>query len=253
MDALQLLILALLGFFGGALSGLAGVGGGIVFVPALIYVAGWNIADAVAASLVIIVFSSLSGTLRNLRSENRVDWKTAALLSTTVAPSALIGVAINRISPEVVVEVVFATLLLALAYPTARGRGDLEGGRQRLHPAVVLIAGVGIGTLSGLVGVGGGVLMVPLMVLGLGLRPKVAIATSLAVVLFVGVVGAAGYFATGFDRFAALVPLVAGCVAGAWLGVRVRDLTPDAYLRGGFALFMVAVAIRLFADAANII
>jgi uncharacterized membrane protein YfcA len=72
-------------------------------------------------------------------------------------------------------------------------------------------------------------------------------------VLFVGVVGAAGYFATGFDRFAALVPLVAGCVAGAWLGVRVRDLTPDAYLRGGFALFMVAVAIRLFADAANII
>ncbi|WP_165874095.1 hypothetical protein [Rubrobacter taiwanensis] len=69
--------------------------------------------------------------------------------------------------------------------------------------------------------------------------------------LFVGVVGAAGYFATGFDRFAALVPLVAGCVAGAWLGV--RDLTPDAYLRGGFALFMVAVAIRLFADAANIV
>ncbi|HSL00724.1 MAG TPA: sulfite exporter TauE/SafE family protein [Rubrobacteraceae bacterium] len=56
----------------GLLSGLAGVGGGVFFVPALVYVAGWSITDAVAASLVMVIFSSLSGTLRNLRSENAI-------------------------------------------------------------------------------------------------------------------------------------------------------------------------------------
>jgi len=60
MNVLQLLILAVLGLLGGVLSGLVGVGGGSVFVPALVYVADWQIKDAVAASLVIIVFSSLS-------------------------------------------------------------------------------------------------------------------------------------------------------------------------------------------------
>jgi uncharacterized membrane protein YfcA len=72
MDLLQLLILAVLGTLGGALSGVAGVGGGIVFVPTLVYAAGWDIKEAVAASLVIVVFSSLSGTIRKGTSGARI-------------------------------------------------------------------------------------------------------------------------------------------------------------------------------------
>src|SRR5215212_11515756 len=98
-EILELLILAVLGAFGGVLAGIVGVGGGIVFVPALVYVAGWDIKEAVAASLVVIVFSSLSGTLRNAWSEDPVDWRTAALLSATVAPASLIGVFVSNISP----------------------------------------------------------------------------------------------------------------------------------------------------------
>ena len=92
------------------LSGLVGVGGGIVFVPGLVYAGGWNIQDAVAASLVIIIFSSLSGTIPNARSTDPVKWRVAGLLSLAVAPSSLIGVFISRVSPEVVVEVAFAAL-----------------------------------------------------------------------------------------------------------------------------------------------
>jgi uncharacterized membrane protein YfcA len=244
LDLWQLLVFGLLGVIGGLLSGLAGVGGGVFFVPALMFVAGWNITEAVAASLVIIIFSALSGTLRNLSSENAINWRATALFSVTVAPSALIGVAISRVSPDRVVEVTFAVLLLALAYPTARGRSDVPA-ENKIPTALVLVAGVAIGTLSGLVGVGGGVLMVPLMMVGLGLRPKVAIPTSLAVTFFTGIVGAAGYIATGFDRLFSLPPLIVGSILGAWLSVRLRDITPDNILRGGFALLMVVVALRL--------
>lgn len=246
MNLAELLILAVLGLIGGVVSGLIGVGGGVFFVPALIFTLGWDIQHAVAASLVVIIFSSLSGTIRNLRSQNPVDPGVAVLLSLTVAPAALIGVAISRFSSEALVETVFALVLLAIAYPTARGgSSDLSSVRIRIPTALVIVAGIAIGTLSGLVGVGGGILMVPLMVLGLNLRPKVAIATSLAVAFFTGIVGTAGYVATGFDDFASLPLLVVFSIIGAWLSVRVRNRTPDRTLRVVFAVFMVAVALQL--------
>ena len=253
VDVLQLLILAALGFVGGVLAGVAGVGGGIVFVPTLVYVAGWNIKEAVAASFVIIVFSSLSGTIRNARSEDPANWRAAALFALTVAPASLIGVFISNISSVSVVQVTFAGILLALAYPTARGSsGPSESGRK-IPVVLVLVAGVGIGALSGLVGVGGGVVMVPLMVLGLGLSTKQASSTSLAVILFTGIVASIGYIATGFSDLLSLPPLVVGSMVGAWLGVRLRDWLPERAIRLGFAGFMVVVALRTLGEAAGIL
>src|ERR687885_661656 len=89
---MQFLILIVLGLLGGALAGVAGVGGGLIFVPTLVYVAGWGIKEAVAASFVIIVFSSLSGTIRNVRSEDPTDWRAAAILGSTVAAALPNGV-----------------------------------------------------------------------------------------------------------------------------------------------------------------
>jgi uncharacterized membrane protein YfcA len=252
-DVLQLLFLAILGTLGGILAGVAGVGGGIVFVPTLVYVAGWDIKEAVAASFVIIVFSSLSGTIRNARSEDPVDWRAAAILAASVAPASLIGVFVSSVSPSSVVRVVFAGVLLALAYPTARGGvGAPEGGRK-IPVSLVLLAGVGIGTLSGLVGVGGGVVMVPLMVLGLGLSTKRAASTSLAVILFTGLVASIGYIATGFSDLLSLPPLVVGSIIGAWLGVRLRDRLPERTIRVGFAGFMVLIALRTLGEAVGIL
>jgi uncharacterized protein len=251
VDYLEFLFL---GVIGGMLSGLVGVGGGIVFVPGLLFAGGWRIQEAVAASLVIIIFSSLSGTIRNARSNDPVNWRVAGLLSLAVAPSSLIGVLISRVSPEVVVKVVFATLLLALAYPPARGGGDYDSDRHIPLP-LVFLAGILIGTVSGLVGVGGGVVMVPLMVLGMGLTTKRAVSTSLAVVMFTGIVGAAGYVATGFrdvQELLSLPPLIVGSVIGAPLGVRTRDWLPENIVRIGFGIFMVIVALRLFGEAFGI-
>ena len=118
------------------------------------------------------------------------------------------------LSPDVV-KLAFAALLVVLAYPTARGRPPFAETSFKMPTVLVLVAGDGIGTLSGLVGVGGGVLMVPLMVLGLGMRTKAAVSTSLVVALAIGTVGTAGYLTTGFGRLSELLPLIVGSVIGA--------------------------------------
>ena len=253
MDLLELLILGLAGLFGGVLAGLFGVGGGAVFVPALVYAAGWKIGEAAAASLVIIVFSALSGTLRSVRGEAPVDWRTAAIFSSVVAPSALIGVAVSRFAPEVVTQLVFAGFLLALAYPTARsGSRYRENMRtSRIPLPLTLLGGVVAGTLAGLIGIGGAALTVPLMIWGFGLPPKTAVSTSLAVTLFIGIVGAAGYIVAGFDRLSGLPPLIVGSMLGAWAGVRIRERLPEIVLQRAFAVFMVLVAVRVLIDVAS--
>jgi uncharacterized protein len=253
MDLWQLLVFGLIGFAGGTLSGLIGIGGGAIFVPGLVYVAGWNIKEAVAASLATFVFGALSGTLRSSRGENPVDWKAAALLSSVVAPSTLIGVTINRISPEALVQLAFAAFLAVLAYPMARARPGIAEDSRKIPRALVLLAGVGAGVMAGLVGIGGTVLMTPLMVLGLGMRIKTAMATSLAIAIFAGVVGSAGYIATGFDRLSSLPPLISGAVLGAWLGASFRDRAPESTLQHSFALFMVVLATLIVADTTHIL
>lgn len=253
MDILQLFLLAAVGVLGGALSGLAGVGGGIVFVPGLVYIAGWDIRAAVAASLVIIIFSALSGTVRNARSPDPPDWRLAGLLSLAVAPAALIGVFISRISAESLVQTAFALLLLALAYPISRGGIRPRQPTRRIPLPLVAVAGVGIGALSGLLGIGGGLMLVPLMVLTFGAKAKSAVSTSLAIVLATSIVGAGGYIATGFDDFIGLPPLVGGAMVGAWAGVHLRDRLPEQAVRRGFAAFMVIVALRILAEASGLL
>jgi uncharacterized membrane protein YfcA len=251
MDLWQLLIYGLIGLAGGTLSGLIGIGGGAIFVPALVYVAGWSIKDATAASLFTFVFGALSGTLRSLRSENPVDWKAVALLTSVVAPSALVGVTINRFSPEFLVQLAFAAFLIILAYPVAYARPPAAEGSRRIPRALVLLVGVGVGTMAGLVGIGGTVLMIPLMVLGLGLRVKTAMATSLAITIFTGIVGSAGYVIAGFAQLSSLPPLIVGAILGAWLGASSRERVPETVLQRGFALFMVLLAVRIVVDAVS--
>ena len=254
MDLLELLILSLAGLFGGVLAGMFGVGGGTVFVPALVYGAGWNIGEAVAASLVIIVFSALSGTLRSMRSTAPVNWKAAALFSLAVAPASLIGVAASGRFSETLTQLIFAGFLLALAYPTARsGKRYREGIElsSRSNLAAALLGGVGAGALAGLIGIGGAVMTVPLMIFGFGLSPKTAISSSLVVTLLVGAVGAAGYLAAGFDRLAGLPPLVVGSMIGAWPGVRIRERLGETVLQRAFAAYMVIVAVTMVVDAAS--
>ena len=113
------------------------------------------------------------------------------------------------------------------------------------NPLVLAAIGVGAGVLSGLFGVGGGIIMVPGMVLLAGMAQQRASATSLAAIVPIATVGAVIFGgADSVDLLAAAV-LVVGSVAGVQVGSRLMPHVGDDRLRVGFAVFMIGVAITM--------
>lgn len=111
---------------------------------------------------------------------------------------------------------------------------------------LLLVAiGVGAGVLSGLFGVGGGIIMVPAMVLLAGMAQQRASATSLASIVPIAAVGAVIFGGADSVNFLAALVLVIGSVTGVQIGSRLMPRIGDDRLRIGFAIFMIGVAITM--------
>ena len=183
--------IVVVGLAAGFLSGLFGVGGGVLMVPGLVLVLGMGQRLAHGTSLAAIVPIALAGVL-GYALEGEVDWVVSLFLVVGAAGvGAFVGTYLLHLLPTRLLALVFAAVLVATAVrmligeATAPGRGDLTVGA-----AVGLVAvGVLAGTLSGLLGVGGGVITVPALVLLLGVPAAVAKGSSLAVIIPTAVVG----------------------------------------------------------------
>lgn len=183
--------IVVVGLAAGFLSGLFGVGGGVLMVPGLVLVLGMAQRRAHGTSLAAIVPIALAGVL-GYALAGEVDWVVVLFLVIGSAGlGAFIGTHLLHVLPTRLLAFVFAAVLVATAARlltgdgTAAGRGDLTVGT-----AVGLVAvGVLSGTLSGLLGVGGGVITVPALVLLLGVPAAVAKGCSLAVIIPTAVVG----------------------------------------------------------------
>lgn len=114
--------------------------------------------------------------------------------------------------------------------------------KRSWHPIAVGIAG---GFVSGLLGVGGGVVMVPLLVFWLRIEQRLAHAVSLAAIVAIGVVGAAVFVADGEVDLPLATVLAIGGVAGSLVGVRLLDAIPERGLRGIFAGFAFLAGVRM--------
>ena len=116
--------------------------------------------------------------------------------------------------------------------------------------ATLLLIGLTAGVLSGLFGVGGGILIVPALVLLANFPPKLALGTSLgALLLPVGLLGAYTYWQYGNLNIRASLLLALGLFLGAYAGARVAQLIPGATLQRMFAIFVVVMAVRLWIEA----
>jgi hypothetical protein len=178
------------GLVAGFLSGLFGVGGGILIVPALVLVMKMDQRLAHGTSLAAVLPIALSSTL-GYTLEGKVDWPVAALLAAGAVGGAVVGTHILRVLPQRALGLCFAGLLAATAIRLLVDHSD-AGGRAELGAgwiAGLVLLGLATGILAGLLGVGGGIFMVPAMVVLLHIPPAVAKGTSLAVIIPTSIMG----------------------------------------------------------------
>jgi uncharacterized membrane protein YfcA len=237
---------AMLGLAAGFLSGLFGVGGGILIVPVLVIALHMNQRLAHGTSLGAVLPIAVSGVV-GYAVEGQVDWPVAAALIVGAMAGAVIGTHALQILPVKVLAYSFAILLLASALrlvidrSDALGRGDFDV----LMAAGLVLLGLASGTLAGLLGVGGGVVMVPAQIILFGIPGAVAKGTSLAVIIPTSVVATQRNLKNrNFDVGVAVAVGLAG-VASAYGASKISVGLDEDVSNGLFAALLTIVAMRM--------
>ena len=231
--------------------GLIGGGGSIITVPVLVYALGVEPHRAIGMSLAVVGSTALVGAFLHHR-KGAMSWRTGTVFSASGIVSAFLGSRLTRLVSPSVLMLLFAGLMLVVAAVmlTRRAPGADAPAHTPNLPREAM-AGLGVGFLTGFLGVGGGFLIVPALVVFGGLGMKAAIGTSLLVIAVNCAAGLAGHLtAGGFDwKLTALVTALA--VGGALAGTRLSDRFHPKGLRRIFAWFVVAVALYLVARNYN--
>ncbi len=242
-----LLVTLAIGLVAGVLGAILGLGGGVVVVPALEFVLPRlgqeiTIGQAVAISQFSVLAVGLSGAAAYL-GQGLVRARTGYLLSPYTIVGGTVGSLLGLVLPAQAVATVFAALLLYSAYNLLRGLKRIEVEREpsRLVPPAMTFAGV----MSGLLGIGGGTVQVPVMNLLGGLPIRQAIATSTFIMGLTAVANALIYQAGGLldARLACAVAL--GVLIGARAGAGLQRRIPDRQLKVFFSALLVLTAAQL--------
>jgi len=253
-----------LGFLVGLSLGALGGGGSILAVPALVYGAGQRPREATASSLLLVGVAAVVGLRPHLRA-GRVRVTTGVAFGTTGIPGSLAGTAVNHRLDADLLLLGFSALMAIAAWrmltgcPTCTNVGEadaLRGGgisvATKLAPARLLAvgaAGLAVGFLTGLFGVGGGFVIVPALTLLLGLNMPTAIGTSLVVIAINSAVGLAARLGTATIEWTVTLPFAAAAIVGVLTGGQLAGrLDPRRSLRW-FATLLVAVAAYTAIDA----
>jgi uncharacterized protein len=234
----------------GLVLGLLGGGGSVLTVPILIYVLHVPVKPAIAMSLCVVGLVALIGFLSHLR-QRTVATSVAFVFGPFAVIAAFAGARIARHIPSVVQLVVFAIVGLAGSVLMLRGgfkrAGQSESSTYVFKPdarTILLLAleGLGVGLLTGIIGVGGGFLIVPALVLVTGLPMRLAIGTSLLVITMNALSGFAGYVGTIEIDWYLVAWFTAIAAAASVVGALASKRVPQQRLRQVFGYLLIAVS-----------
>ncbi|WP_198398403.1 sulfite exporter TauE/SafE family protein [Brevibacterium antiquum] len=236
-----------LGLLVGGVLGLVGAGGSIIAVPALVYGVGMSTHEAIPSALLVVGASSIAAVLPRIRTG--ISWRIALRVGAAGIPAAWAGAAVGRLVNDTVLMLAFAVIMIAagirMLSPVRETASRDETGRNsflRSHLLQSLTVGLGIGFLTGLLGVGGGFLIVPALTIFLGLSMAQAVGTSLIIIAINSAAGftahAAGYSPDWITTLAFAIPAIIGSlVAG-----RVAHKLNNKHVRIAFASLVFIVA-----------
>jgi len=252
------LLLPLLGLVTGLLLGMLGSGGSILALPAFVYAAGLPVKSAVATSLAVVGATSLIGAILAKRRcsthgcpGQEVDGRVTALMTVGGLTGAFAGSRLAALVPAEVQMLLFGLVMVGAAAGMLRPRPqeacDLPAGKTEAaeSPApprlLVLPLGVGVGLLTGVVGVGGGFLIVPALTLLARVAVKRAASMSLWIIAANSAAGMVGYLGHVPIAWGAADLFLGFAVAGLIAGQRLAARAQPQGLQRAFALFLVVV------------
>ncbi|MGA0010234.1 MAG: sulfite exporter TauE/SafE family protein [Candidatus Nanopelagicales bacterium] len=232
----------------GIVSGLFGVGGGIVLVPYLVLVRGWQQKQAQATSLVMVAMAATAGLVQYALAD-QVVWAAGAAVLVGGLVGALVGSSLVARLQSWILQVAFAGLLIIAALRmVTTSVSDAPGTPPDLDAVVIgayIGSGLAMGILSALFGIGGGILLVPLLVTVFGYDVRLAAGTSLAVMGLIALVGALRQSRQGATHWGAGVLLGLGGIAGGLVGAALAQRVPLVVLTWLFAALLAYTAVRL--------
>ena len=234
-----------LGLVIGVSLGALGGGGAVLALPVLVYVLGVDVHAATTTSLLVVVAAAIAGGAAQAW-RAQVCWVHVVMFAPGALGGAVAGTFANEAVGGEVLLLAFVPVLLAAAAFTwrrAEGSDDGDEGCPPLDRRRTFAAGVAVGALTGFLGVGGGFLIVPILILGMRFPLRRAFGTSLVIVGFVALAGLGAHLWRGADlEVGPAAAMALGCALGAVAGVRWAARLPRRALGRTFAVLLVAVA-----------
>ena len=264
------ILLVLLGFAVGAFGTIVGAGGGFILTPILLILYPHESAQTLTAiSLTAVFFNAASGSLAYAR-QRRIDFRSGTIFALATVPGAiggavLVGV-VSRQGFDAIMGVVLAALAILLIagerWPLREARGHLElrvltdrAGETYEYSVPVIrgaIYSLAVGFLSSFLGIGGGVIHVPLLVRALGFPTHIATATSHFVLAIMAGTGTITHIVIGSFHHHGLrrtIALSAGVVAGAQFGAKISLRLQARVIQWLLAVALIALSARLLISA----
>ncbi len=237
-----------LGFIAGVVGSIIGLGGGVIVVPVLTFL---GVPPTVAASSSLFAaFSNSVASTVSYAKQKRIDYNIGLKLGLMSIPGTILGAfATAEVTPSIF-KILFGIVLVASCYYLFIKR-DMESKQKTITKRMlVLSAGISFfaGILSSFFGIGGGIIFVPLMIIGLGLLVKTATATSQLILMFSSASGMISHLLLGHSDFDYAFLLAVGAFVGGLVGARLSVELKENSIRFLICAVIVAAAIKLFID-----
>jgi len=230
--------------------GLLGSGGSILTVPVLVYLVDQPEKVAITGSLVIVGSIALLGSISNIR-QRLVDWNTVWLFGIPGMIGTYVGAWSSTYLSGLMQLTIFAAVMLLASYVMLKPTSDLEAkSDHQRHLFKIIIDGLIVGIITGIVGVGGGFLIVPALVILGGLTMRIAIATSLVIIALKSFSGFVKYLDVLTDANLSLDWTVIGVMiilggTGSYIGNKIASRMPQDKLKKTFGGFLIVMGIYI--------
>lgn len=241
----------IIGLCGGIFGGLLGLGGGIVMIPLMVLWMKLNQHKAHGTSLVAVVFIGFLGAVAYFL-HGSVDWKVALLLAISATIMARYGALYAHSLTDAKLKKAFGFFIICMSI-FLLGKGYVYQADFKLNwwarVIFFLATGTATGFLSGMMGIGGGAIMIPAMVIVTHMPQQLAQGTSLLAMVPVGIMGAYTHYSLGNVENKIVIGLIIGAAIGGYIGGNIANLLPELFVKLFFSAVLIWMGIHFIKSA----